>query len=640
MSKYGFVKISTISPKTVVADAMSNANNAYISILDAACVNSQIAVLPELCLSGYTCGDLFLQSKLTDSCQDALLWLLEKTASLDLVFVVGLPVKIGFRLFDCAAVCQKGKILGVVPKTYISHHNGTTEKRWFTSGNQIKESSVILCGENVAFGKLLFKIGEDITLGVEIGEDILSPVSPSSIMALRGANVIVNLSASSETVTLNEKRKEIIKAQSLKNLCAYAFASAGCGESSTDDVYSGACLIAECGQILNQNEIFSFENSIISACVDIQKIENYRLTNSTFKDAANCFSSDEYKIITAGVDNLPDNQIDRIYSKTPFIPENEEEKIKRCKEALDIQSMGLIKRLIHTGINKVVVGISGGLDSTLALLVCNNVFKKLDFNKEDIICVTMPGFGTTTNTKNNSIDLIHSLGATLKIVDIKNACIQHFEDIGHDKENLDITYENTQARERTQILMDIANKQSALLVGTGDLSEAALGWCTYNGDHMSMYNVNCDIPKTFVRHLVKYVTSLSDKKTASILQSIVDTPISPELLPPDKCGNMTQKTEDNIGPYELHDFFLYHFIRNNFSPEKIYFIATKTFDKTYDDKTILKWLKVFIKRFFISQFKRSCEPDGPKVGTVDLSPRGNWEMPSDAEFDRWYDGIE
>ena len=639
MSKYGFLKVGAISPKTVVADPKSNAENAFLSLIEASAEDVQVAVFPELFLCGCTCGDLVKQNALTDACLDALNWLLEKTVGTETLFAIGLPVKIGFELFDCAAVCLKGKILGIVPKSFIDHSDGSTQKRHFTSLNDSSVTEISLSGRKVPFGKILFELSDDITVGVEIGSDVCSPVSPSTLMCLAGANVILNLSASPETINADKKRKNLLGAHSEKNLCAYVYASAGIGESSTDGVYSGACLVYENGELLaDNNSLFSFENTFVSACVDVQRLNNLRTSAGIFKDCSLCFEND-YRKVSINIKELAKKAIDRIYSSTPFVPKDVDERAKRCAKVYQIQASALAKRLLHVGAKKVVLGISGGLDSTLALLVSVKAFEMLDFKKENIICITMPGFGTTSNTKNNSVNLVNSLGATLRVVDIKNACLVHFEDIGHDPNNLDVTYENAQARERTQILLDVANKECALAVGTGDLSEAALGWCTYNGDHMSMYNVNCDVPKTLIRHIVRFVGSISREETAKIIDDIIDTPISPELLPPDKDGKIRQKTEDNIGPYELHDYFLYHFIKNGFSPNRIYFLATKSFEKLYDNETIDKWLRVFLKRFFVSQFKRSCSPDGPKVGSVDLSPRGEWQMPSDARSDSWIEDL-
>ena len=635
MSKYGFIKIASYCPEVCVASPSKNARTIYSALLDAAIDDIQIAVFPELCLSGYTCADLFSQDALTDGCINALLWLLEKTKAMDIAFVVGLPLKNGNRLYNCAALCQKGKVTGFVPKSYIPNNASSYEKRWFSSGKNCKKSTVVFDNKSVPFGKILFEVDKNAILGIEIGEDLFAPVAPSDIMSLNGANIIVNTAAFSETVTANDFRKELIKAKSAVNCCAYVLSCAGVFESTTDSVFSGSCVIAENGNILSESDRFARENTGIHACIDVQKINHIRSNSSVFSDGCDEYYSEEYQTLSVSTKDLNKKAIDRTFDPHPFIPKDKIEAKKRCEEIFSIQSSALAKRLYHTKIKKLVIGISGGLDSTLALLVAAKAADLLGIKKSNIICITMPGFGTTEKTKNNSVELVKAIGAELRIIDIKDACIQHFKDIDHDPKKLDVTYENVQARERTQILMDIANKEGALLVGTGDLSELALGWCTYNGDHMSMYSVNCDIPKTLVRHLVDYVRSISMSKAAIVLQDILDTPVSPELLPPDKNGNIAQKTEDNIGPYELHDFFLYHFLHSGATPEKIYFMASKAFNKVYDRDTIYKWLEVFIKRFFISQFKRSCVPDGPKVGSVGLSPRGDWKMPSDASYEQW-----
>ena len=635
MSKYGFIKIASYCPTVSVANPSKNAHTIYSMLLDAAIDDIQIAAFPELCLSGYTCADLFSQDALTDGCADALLWLLEKTKAMDIAFIVGLPLKNGNRLYNCAALCQKGKVIGFVPKSYIPNSASSYEKRWFSSGKSSKNHTVRFDNKSIPFGKLLFEVDKNAVLGIEIGEDLFAPVSPSDIMSLNSANIIVNIAAFSEAVTANDFRKELVKTKSAKNNCAYILSCAGVFESTTDSVFSGSCVIAEKGNLLCESDRFSRENTGVHACIDIQRVNHMRSNSSVFCDECDEYFSEEYQTLSVSTKELNKKSIDRIFDPHPFIPSDKAEAKKRCEEIFAIQSSALAKRLHHAKINKMVIGISGGLDSTLALLVASRTAELLSVKKSNIICITMPGFGTTEKTKNNSVELVKAIGAELRIIDIKDACIQHFKDIGHDPKKLDVTYENVQARERTQILMDIANKEGALLVGTGDLSELALGWCTYNGDHMSMYSVNCDIPKTLVRHLVDYIRSISMSKTAGILQDILDTPVSPELLPPDKNGNIAQKTEDNIGPYELHDFFLYHFLSSGANPEKIYFMASRAFNKIYDRDTIYKYLEIFIKRFFISQFKRSCVPDGPKVGSVGLSPRGDWKMPSDASYEQW-----
>ena len=458
-------------------------------------------------------------------------------------------------------------------------------------------------------------------------------------MALCGANIILNLSASDEVTTKDDYRTELVKQQSARCICAYAYTSAGVGESSTDLVFSGSCMIAENGGILKKSDRFKREGTYISACVDVQKLNALRRVSSFSDNAKEYVKKNDYRLVSAAVSPIDEKKTDRFYEAHPFVPDDENTKSKRCAEILEIQCAGLAKRMLHTGIKKLVIGISGGLDSTLALLVAHRTAEELSLPKENVICITMPGFGTTDMTYNNAVELIKCLGADFREINIKPASIQHMQDIGHNINVHDITYENTQARERTQILMDTANKEGALLLGTGDLSELALGWCTYNGDHMSMYAVNCGVPKTLVRHLVSFVADNSDERTSDVLKRVLDTPVSPELLPPDEQGKITQKTEEQLGPYEVHDLYLYHFIRFGFSPEKLLYIACRAFDGVYSKEQLSNWLKIFIKRFFSNQFKRSCIPDGPKVGSVSLSPRGDWRMPSDADSSIWADLI-
>lgn len=631
----GYLKIGAACPLTVVANPKKNAENALKTIIEAAKHNVQVLALPELFLSSSSCQDLFGQETLIKECEKALLLLISETKEFDIVFAIGLPVKIGFKLYNCAAICHKGEILGFVPKQYLSNSNASYEKRWFESGMIFQNQNTHFGGKQIPMGKLIFKLNECTMLGVEIGDDLSAPVSPSTIMALSGANVILNLSASYEIVTKHEHRHELVKNQSAKNICAYAYSSSGIGESSTDLVFSGDCMIYETGKRLNQTKRFWGKNQSAYAVIDTQKINAQRQNDTIFKDNGDVYSNSSYEIIETHLSKLDEEKIDIKYDPHPFIPSDTDEMKKRCKEIFSIQTSALAKRMNHTNIKKAVVGVSGGLDSTLALLVIIKTMDLLSLPRENVICITMPGFGTTSGTKNNSIELMKSLGVNLKIIDITPACKQHFKDIGHDESVLDVTYENVQARERTQILMDIANKENALLVGTGDLSELALGWCTYNGDHMSMYSINCSVPKTLMPHLISFVKDTSDERISGVLQKILETPISPELLPPDKDGNIGQKTEDKIGPYELHDFFLYHFIKFGFGQDKLLFMAKKAFHEKYDEETIRFYLGVFMKRFFISQFKRSCVPDGPMVGSVALSPRGNWRMPSDADFDMW-----
>lgn len=636
MSLYGIYKTAALSPRVTVASPEKNARTAFEMLKKADEEGVGLAVLPELHLSAYTCADLFHQDALILGCERALAALLEKTRDMKMVWLCGIPVRIGGALYNCAAVCQSGKILGVVPKTYLPNYQEYYEKRWFASGKNAGVKTVRLCGQQTLFGEMLFRFGE-MVLGVELCEDVWVPVPPSSRLCLAGANVIANLSASNELVAKSDYRRSLIERQSGGCISGYIYASAGVGESTTDMVFSGACLIAENGGILAENRRFEEDGSMITGCIDVQKLMAERRKNGSFHDNA-VFTgalSEEIPVVEGEEPELHAEQIDRRWNPTPFIPDTPETMEARCREIFAIQSCGLAKRLSHTGLTRAVIGISGGLDSTLALLVAAEAMKRLSLPAKNILAVTMPGFGTTDRTYQNALELIDSLGAELKEVDIRPACIQHMKDIGQDPDLHDITYENTQARQRTYILMDLANKNGGILVGTGDLSELAMGWCTYNGDHMSMYGVNASVPKTLVRHLVSYVASISDKRTRAVLEDVLDTPVSPELLPPDEKGQIQQKTEDTIGPYELHDFFLYHFMRFGFEREKLKFLALRAFEGKYDEAVIDKWLSAFYRRFFNSQFKRSCVPDSPKVGSVSVSPRGDWRMPSDADRSAW-----
>ncbi len=637
---FGFLKIGALSPRTCVANPKQNAIYALAALRRAQEQGVQLAVLPELCLSGYTCGDLFGQDALLDSCEQELLGLAGQTREMDTVLVVGIPLRVNGFLYNCAAILQRGKILGFVPKTYLPNYQEFYEKRWFVSGMQNRADTVRFAGEEIPFGNLLFRLNDRAVLGVEICEDLWVPLPPGTQMALAGANVIVNLSASNEAVTKNEYRRAMIAQQSAKALCAYAYASAGVGESTTDLVFSGACTVAENGTILADAPRFQQDGSEAVACVDLERLLSQRRQNGSFPDNADLTSPPAYRIIDAPVPTLAESQINRAYDKHPFVPEDRVKREERCQEILSIQAAGLAKRLSHTGMQKLVLGISGGLDSTLALLVSVRTMELLKLPEENILCVTMPGFGTTDRTYENAVELIHCVGATFREIDIRPACLQHMADIGHDPALHDVTYENTQARERTQILMDLANKEGGILVGTGDLSELALGWCTYNADHMSMYGVNGGVPKTLVRHLVENFAAQADERTAGVLRAVLDTPVSPELLPPDESGQIAQKTEEKLGPYELHDFFLYHFLRFGTNPQKLLFLAKRAFGNQYTSRQLTDWLRLFFKRFFQSQFKRSCLPDGPKVGSVSLSPRGDWRMPSDAQAAAWLDALD
>ena len=635
--KSGFLKVCAVSPRVTVAGVQSNLNAALQEIEKANKNKVQILVFPELFLSGYTCGDLFLQTALQDACKSALTAVCRATENSALVVVIGLPLKFGTSLYNCAAVVQNGMVVAVIPKTYIPNYNEYYEKRWFASGDGVN-GTIKLNGQEVPFGQTLVRLSDDAVLGVEICEDLWTPSTPGTSLALSGANIIVNLSASNEVVTKNDYRKNLIRMQSAKDFCAYIYASAGVGESTTDLVFSGACTVAENGALLSEGERFAFNGSMAEACIDIEKLNAERAHNTSFTDAAKKLKEKLSEVSTpVEVSDLEYNEVNRSFDPHPFVPSDSAEKDERCREILSIQSHALAKRMSHIGAKKAIIGISGGLDSTLALLVTARALKILNLPNENMICVTMPGFGTTDRTYQNAVDLIHAFGATFMEISIRNAARGHMADIGHDESVHDITYENTQARERTQILMDLANKHGAVLVGTGDLSELALGWCTYNADHMSMYGVNAGVPKTLVRHLVRNEAQQLPEEISKILNDILDTPVSPELLPPDENGNIQQKTEETLGPYEVHDFYLYHFLRFGTRPEKLLFMASRAFAGIYSEEQLKNWLKLFVRRFFTNQFKRSCLPDGPKVGSVSLSPRGDWRMPSDADCSVWLD---
>ena len=635
--KSGFLKVCAVSPRVTVAGVQSNLNAALQEIEKANKNKVQILVFPELFLSGYTCGDLFLQTALQDACKSALTAVCRATENSALVVVIGLPLKFGASLYNCAAVVQNGMVVAVIPKTYIPNYNEYYEKRWFASGDGVN-GTIKLNEQEVPFGQTLVRLSDDAVLGVELCEDLWTPSTPSTSLALSGANIIVNLSASNEVVTKNDYRKNLICMQSAKDFCAYIYASAGVGESTTDLVFSGACTVAENGALLSEGERFAFNGSMAEACIDIEKLNAERAHNTSFTDAAKKLKEKLSEVSTpVEVSDLEYNEVNRSFDPHPFVPSDTAEKDERCREILSIQSHALAKRMSHIGAKKAIIGISGGLDSTLALLVTARALKILNLPNENMICVTMPGFGTTDRTYQNAVDLIHAFGATFMEISIRNAARGHMADIGHDESVHDITYENTQARERTQILMDLANKHGAVLVGTGDLSELALGWCTYNADHMSMYGVNAGVPKTLVRHLVRSEAQQLPEEISKILNDILDTPVSPELLPPDENGNIQQKTEETLGPYEVHDFYLYHFLRFGTRPEKLLFMASRAFAGIYSEEQLKNWLKLFVRRFFTNQFKRSCLPDGPKVGSASLSPRGDWRMPSDADCSVWLD---
>ncbi|MDF2881500.1 MAG: synthetase [Clostridiaceae bacterium] len=636
MNKFNYIKVSAACPLTNVADINYNVENIKYCLDMALAQSSKLVVFPELCITSYTCGDLFSQQLLIDESLNAINDLCKYTANKDILVAVGAPLIYNSILYNCAFILFNGKILGIVPKSYIPNYTEFYEKRWFTEGIGVINKNVNLFFQNdVPFGTdLIFQCGI-FKFGFEICEDLWVTIPPSSMLSLAGANIIGNLSASNEVVSKTDYRSDLVKSQSARCISSYIYSSAGVYESSTDLVFSGHLIIGENGVILQSNNRFQRDNQVISSIIDVDKLQNERIKNVSFRDSSKIIPLN-IRTINFNFDVLEYGSFDRFVDKHPFVPSNENLREIRCQEIFNIQTAALAKRFTHTGLTKAVVGISGGLDSTLALLVIVKTFDMLNISRENIITVTMPGFGTTDRTYNNAVDLCKNLNTELREINIVDACIQHFKDIKHPMEKLDVTYENVQARERTQILMDIANKECGLLIGTGDLSELALGWCTYNGDHMSMYSVNCSVPKTLVRYLVLYVAEkLVDKTVSSILLDILDTPVSPELLPKDKEGNISQKTEDIVGPYELHDFFLYHFIREGSSPEKLFFLAKEAFKNDYKDEVIEKWLGKFIVRFFSQQFKRSALPDGPKVGTISLSPRGDWRMPSDASYKLW-----
>ena len=633
--KFGYVRVAASVPELKVANVEFNTKEVIKEIKALDKEGVQIVTFPELCLTGYTCADLFSQDILITKSKEAIKELIDSTKLLDIISIIGAPIVCDNQLFNCGVVINKGEILGVVPKTYIPNYGEFYEKRWFSTSNTLTSKTINLFGKEVPIGiDLVFRDINDskFTFGIEICEDLWSPKAPSVEAALNGATMIFNLSASNEVIGKAQYRRNLINMQSAKNVCAYIYSSSGVNESSTDLVFSGYAGISENGSMLVENERFNFKTNHIISDVDIQRLMNNRIKDISFMGIG---AINSYRVINIDLkDN--NNDLKRIYDAYPFVPSNEDKRAERCSEIINIQACGLAKRIKHTGMKKCVIGISGGLDSTLAFLVIIEAYRKLGISFDNLIGVTMPGFGTTGRTYNNALTLMKNYGVTMREVSIKEASLQHFKDIGLEETDRSVTYENTQARERTQILMDIANKEGGLVIGTGDLSELALGWCTYNGDHMSMYAVNTSIPKTLVRYLVKYFADIEqNEECKKTILDILDTPISPELLPPSKDGKIEQQTESVVGPYILHDFFLYHFMRYGASPDKIKYIASKTFDGMYDEETIDKWLKFFIKRFFNQQFKRSCLPDGPKVGTISVSPRGDLRMPSDADSSIW-----
>lgn len=628
--RYGFVKVCTATPEIKVADVGYNANVIVSLINKSANEGSMLTVFPELCLSGYTCGDLFNQSALLNAVERGLFCIKAATVGIKTLVFVGAPLKISDRLYNCAVAICGGHILGVVPKSFIPNYGEFYERRHFSRG--ISESETIeLCDENVPFGsKIIFRAENflEFTVGAEICEDLWAPSSPSIKLAECGAKIIVNLSCSDETVGKAEYRRELVKVQSGKLVCGYVYCDAGDGESSTDLVFAGHNMICENGKILSESELF--RNSLQYGEIDVEALSSERRRMSSVY----CEKSDKCLVVPFEC-SCGSEDIARKFDSMPFVPSDKFALSERTKLILDIQSKGLEKRLKFTGAKTAVIGISGGLDSTLALLVIRRAFMNLNRSPKDIIAVTMPGFGTTDRTKNNSLKLIELIGATCKIIPIDKSVRRHFADIGHDEADKNCVYENAQARMRTLILMDLANETGGLVIGTGDLSELALGWATYNGDHMSMYGVNSSVPKTLVKYLVGAEADIIGGETSVVLNDILNTEISPELLPPDEHGAISQKTEDLVGPYDLHDFFLYNSVRWGFAPEKILYMAENAFYKKFSRAEIKKWLKVFYRRFFSQQFKRSCLPDGVKVGSLTLSPRGDWRMPSDSSVAIW-----
>lgn len=630
MKENGFVRVGALVNKLSLGNAIENAKEISRQIKKAYEAGVEIIVTPELSLTGYTCGDMFLQDKLVKDSIIGLEYVLSETKSLNIISIIGMPISTNNALFNCGVVINRGKLLGIIPKTYIPNYKEFYECRWFSSSLNLDINEIELLGQKVPIGcDLLFqdRKNPNITFAIEICEDLWVVTPPSNDYAKSGATIIFNLSSSNELIGKHNYRKNLISSQSSKTISAYIYASSGMLESTSDILFGGASLIYENGTLLKEGERFLTESNIIYQDIDVLRLVNDRRVNKSFN-----FSSDNkiYRRINIDIHNNI-SKLERKYSKYPFVPKDDILRNERCLEIINIQSSALARRLIQLNYPKCVIGMSGGLDSTLAFLVTVRAFEKLNLDNKDIIGITMPGFGTTDRTYNNSIKLVESYNATLKEINIKEACTIHMKDIGLNPTDISITYENIQARERTQILMDVANMEKGIVIGTGDLSELALGWCTYNGDHMSMYSVNSSIPKTLISYLVKWFMDNENGIRHDVLKDILSTPISPELLPPDKYGNIVQKTENSIGPYVLHDFFLYHFLRYGVRPKKLYFLALHTFND-FSREDILNYLKIFINRFFTQQFKRNCVPDGIKVGSISLSPRGDLRMPSDMEY--------
>ena len=625
---HGYHRIAVAVHRTTVANPSANADEVIALSTKASEQSCSVVLFPELTLTGYTASDLFGMQRLHIAQDEALERILRETQDISTVILIGYALLHRDKLYNTALLLQNGKILGCVPKSYIPNKKEFYEKRHFLSGIDIVEQSVTIVGDSVPFGvDLIFEDGADITIGVEICEDLWAVTPPSLSLASAGANLLLNLSASNELIGKSEYREELVRTQSARCMAVYAYSSAGVGESTTDTVFGGDSIISEYGFSVARGDRFGMSSSLTTADVDMQKLKWLRLNDSSYCDS----TSSTYRSIALSTTPTIE-ELHREISSTPFVPSSYADKQHRCDEIVHIQAHGLIRRMRQAHISKAIIGISGGLDSTLALLSTYRAFEMMGWSSRDIIAITMPGFGTTSRTKSNAIELCQALGVTLEEVDIRPIALAEFEAIGHDRDIHDVTYENVQARARTAILMNSANKLSGLVIGTGDLSEIALGWSTYNGDHMSMYSLNCGIPKTLIKYVIEYYKS--DERISHIIDDILDTPISPELLP-HKDDEIVQETESIVGPYELHDFFLYHFIKYGATVEKILFLALHAFGEKYSEETISKWLKLFMRRFFTQQFKRSCMPDGPKVGTVSLSPRADWRMPSDSSFEEW-----
>lgn len=634
----GFVKVAAAVPALRVAEPKYNVEQIESLVIQAEGHAVEVICFPELCLTGYTCADLFAQQILLDEAEMALMALMNFTRSLDIITIVGLPVPFRNTLLNCAAVVQRGRILGLVPKTYLPNYREFQEKRWFTSAADIPaKTTVLLCGQQIELSTQMFFSTPTCNFGIEICEDVWAPIPPSCRMALAGADIIFNLSADNDLVGKRNYLNSLLSQQSSRCISGYVYSSCGFGESSQDVVFGGKAMIWENGILLAEGDSHTIDTQLVESEIDVERLRTERRINTTFSSTAAIECQREngntYDIKETELFVPHEFALTRKIQTHPFVPEGAKLD-ERCEEILNIQTEGLAKRLTHTNCQTAVIGVSGGLDSTLALLVTCRTFDLLGLDRTGVIGVTMPGFGTTGRTYNNAVQLMKTLGITIREISIAKSVEQHFEDIGHDIAVHDVTYENSQARERTQILMDVANQTGGLVIGTGDLSELALGWCTYNGDHMSMYSVNTGVPKTLVRHLVSWL-ALNKKMATDILMDIVDTPISPELIPATPEGEIKQKTEDLVGPYELHDFFLYYVMRWGFRPSKIFYLAQAAFGNNYTADTLKHWLTVFYRRFFSQQFKRSCLPDGPKVGSVSLSPRGDWRMPSDASVATW-----